>query len=272
MKIELVHVFLVLVVGSILIVTMVLLQASPDPGVAWKVSYTAYPELHDIYRAFVSSCKTPSIPAQYFQDTQADPLFQSMRQDCLKLPNIDKYETYELSESRVHSFVAQNKAYRIPPSVEGQNYMVRYGCYRREITESVARLATENISKLMRRLGLKNRLERLTDSRGSTYMPAGGFMEYHSNQNHYGGWRLYMHYLPESSEKEGKSWFAYRHPFDGTYRRISDSNTSANMFRIRKPPKRLLWHAIFTDTPRFSWGIWIPPELAQHLKVWGTRV
>jgi hypothetical protein len=77
-----------------------------------------------------------------------------------------------------------------------------------------------------------------------------------------------MHWLPD----EGDSYFVYRHPFDTTYRVVKDTNDGANMFRIRKPPKNLLWHGIYSETPRFSWGIWLPPELAQYLKVHGERV
>lgn len=258
-----------LTLGLVLVLTGVLWFChnahALDPGVAWKIPYEAYPELAEIYAAFVKVCIIPEIPERYFTDTAQDVEFQSMRRDCTRLPQVGKYETLELSSQPMsRQFAESNPLYQVP----GGEYILRYGCYRRSIPFEVEQLATEKISHLMARLGLGNRLNKLTDSRGSTYMPPGGFMEYHSNQDHLGGWRLYMHYLPD----KGNSWFAYRHPFDGSYRRIADSNIAANMFRIRKKPKKLLWHAIYADTPRFSWGIWLPPELAQHLKTHGHRV
>lgn len=243
-----------------------------NPGVAWKVPYAAYPELQEIYEAFKNSCKIPEIPVSYFRDIAEDEGYQAMRKDCHELPDESKYEQIELSggeKQGLERFMDEsNVNYQIPLNRVGfEEYKVRGGCYSRTIPNEVESLATTNINKLMERLGLTNRLERQSDSRGTTYMPPGGFMEYHSNQNHHGGWRLYMHYLPEG----GDSWFAYQHPYDKTYHRIYDSNEGANMFRIRRKPKRLLWHCIVADTHRFSWGIWLPPELAQHLKKFGVR-
>jgi len=240
-----------------------------DPGVAWKVPYSTYPELREIYEAFKQSCKIPEVPQRYFEDIAKDADYQTMRNDCKNLPDEKKYSDLELRKEgakyfNIDKFTEQgNEAYKIPNS----EYSVRGGCFARQIPNEIEQVAQKNIEKLMQRLNLPNRLERETDSRGTTYMPPGGFMEYHTNQNHYGGWRLYMHYLPEN----GNSWFVYQHPYEKSYHKIADNNESANMFRIRKPPKNLLWHAIYSDTHRFSWGIWLPPELAQHLKQFGTR-
>lgn len=244
-----------------------------DPGVAWKVPYEAYPELKEIYEAFKNSCEIPDIPSEYFADISQDEDYQNMRNDCKTLPDEKKYADLELGREtakleNLDKFLdVTNARYMIPPDKKGAEYRVRGGCYTRDIPKDVEKIATENIHKLMERLNLPNRLEHETDSRGSTYMPPGGFMEYHSNQKHYGGWRLYMHWLPDG----GESWFAYQHPYDKSYHRIYDSNEAANMFRIRKPPKNLLWHCISSDCHRFSWGIWLPPELAQHLKQFGKR-
>jgi len=248
-----------------------------DPGVAWKVPYEAYPELKDIYENYKSTCVIPAIPKKFFDDTQANTTYQQMREDCKRLPDTEKYEAFETKKwtltwaQRIKSFSdgVNLPEYDIPVGAQGAGeYKLRIGCYHREISDEMESYTSQKIQALMTRLGLPNKLDHLTDSRGGTYMPPGGFMEYHSNQNHQGGWRLYMHYLPEG----GESWFAYQHPFDGSYRRIADTNEGANMFRVRKPPKNLLWHSIYSDTPRFSWGIWLPPELAQHLKTYGERI
>jgi hypothetical protein len=161
--------------------------------------------------------------------------------------------------------VSQKKCEYVPRVEE---YTPRLGCYRRHISFELEQFATEKIKQLMSRLNLPNKLEKLSDSRGSSFTPLGGFMECHTNRFHLAGWRFYMHYLPEN----GESFFAYRHCYDGSLRIIPDSNTAANMFRIRKLPDALLWHSLWADTPRHSWGIYLPPELAQELKKLGKRL
>lgn len=246
------------------------------PGVAWKVPYASYPELQAIYEEYRKSCEIPPIPPEYHQAAKENELYQSMRND-IRAPTLPadmkKYEEFEKTSlsklewaQSLKSFYSCQSPYRIQPKCD---YVPRLGCYRREISADLEQFATKQIQALMTRLGLPNRLERLTDSRGATYMPPGGFMEFHSNQDHFGGWRLYMHYLPQG----GKSAFVYQHPYDGSRREIEDNNEEGNLFRIRKPPKRLLWHGIYSeDAHRFSWGIWLPPELAQHLKTYGRRM
>lgn len=264
---------LVVLFGLVLTVYVLLLQKSPDPGIAWKVSYEGIPELETIYQAFVESCVVPKMPENYEKELKACRTAQRMRSDLQNLPETQTYEEYELrstsTESELHKFY---DASQFPMPNSDSAYKVRLGCFRKDVGKDLEKVATEQIQQLMDRWGLSNRLDRLSDSRGSTYMPPGGFMEYHSNQNHYGGWRLYMHYLPQRENSELSSWFVYRHPFDGSYRKIEDQNGAGNLFRIRKPPKKLLWHGIYADTHRFSWGLWIPPELAQRLKTRGVRV
>ncbi len=99
-------------------------------------------------------------------------------------------------------------------------------------------------------------------------MPAGSFMEAHTNRHHLAGWRFYFQYLPEA----GQSVFYYRHCHDKSLHAVPDSNLAGNMFRIRKLPDTLLWHSIVADTPRMAWGIYLCPELAQHLKSVGQRM
>jgi hypothetical protein len=287
---------IIFLVGSALIVT----NSQPAPGLSWKIKYSDYPELQDIYNAFVSSCITPDVPESWFENTAKNPVFQEMRKDCMELDPIilegkyTKYETEALEKSEWslgireffsdkyfinHSItksvdavfaeipidISQKKCEYIPRVEE---YTPRLGCYKRHISFELEQFAIEKIKNLMQRLHLSNRLDKLSDSRGASFTPGGGFMESHTNRFHLAGWRLYMHYLPEN----GDSFFAYRHCYDGSLRVIPDSNTSANMFRIRKLPDKLLWHSLWADTPRHSWGIYLPPELAQELKKSGNRL
>ena len=39
-----------------------------DPGMAWKVPYSAYPELQEIYETFKRTCVIPAIPKAYFDE------------------------------------------------------------------------------------------------------------------------------------------------------------------------------------------------------------
>ncbi len=232
------------------------------PGVAWKVPYSQVPELAAIQQAFAKECQVPDLPECMRASTDA--VYQAMRDDCLGLPDVEFYEAYEKEETMHRQWLG-----KFYSQTTDQSYRSRLGAWVRTIPPWLEEFAVQKINELVGRLGLDCRLGRLPDSRGTTYMGPNGFMEYHSNQDHFGGWRLYFHHLPTPGPP---SWFAYRHPFDGSYRRIEDSNAGCNMFRIRKPPKDLLWHCIYSPTDRFSWGIWIDPEVARALQPLGLRV
>lgn len=244
---------------------VVVSTSGPDPGICYKVAYSDHPELAEIWQAFRDNCTIPDIPGAYFRDTLASEEFQRMRAACQTMEDVAEWEAFELGRtdrSEIERFYDKT----IYP-VSG--YKPRLGCFTRDIPAELEQFAMDRIQGLQNRLGLANRLARDSDSRGSTFTPAGGFMEPHSNQKHHGGWRLYFHYLPDD---HGKSWFQYVHPYDRTLRRIQDSNETGNLFRIRKPPQALLWHTFWSDTPRHSWGLWISPELAAYLKQGAFRV
>lgn len=257
-------VFMLIVISTIILCATIF-TVSPDPGVAWKIPYV-YTELVDIYLQFKMLCHVPNLSKEYLALRNNHKEYQLMRSDCHTLPDEEKYERLELHQDPVliKSLDTLNDSRFLMNNLEP-----RLGSFIMNTPSDFNDFIMERIGTLMTRLHLPNSKQHSSDKRGATYIPAGGCMEYHSNQSHFGGWRLYMHYLPEGDEQ--KSWFAYKHPYDGTYRRIYDNNSGANMFRIRKKPNKLLWHCIYSDVPRFSMGIWLPPELAQHLKVYGER-
>jgi hypothetical protein len=290
---------ILLCVSVFMVVFFSIHSCKEHPGVAWKVTLEDFPELKEIHSKFVESCRIPIIPDEYFNDIASNATFQRMRADCMNINDEiqKKYEEFETLAKKevpwasgVKSFYGVRYAIaetdhliknteetftEIPSEFKPckrpkrvTEYTPRLGCYIRHITEELENFAVTKVKELMERLRLPNALQRLTDSRGATYMPPGGFMEVHSNRFHLAGWRLYLHYLPE----KGESWFNYRHPFDKSFRKIADTTLKANLFRIRKLPEKLLWHSIYADTPRFSWGIWIPPELGQYLKLGSNRV
>jgi hypothetical protein len=242
-----------------------------NPGVAWKVKYSDYPELLLIYSKYKEYCSViPTIPIEYNDELLNNETYQTIRNDCKYMTNEiieNKYDTFE-RDGKINSEWFFNVSHMLNDN-NYQGYKPRLGCFIHNISLELETFATDQINKLMSRLQLTNKLKRLSDSRGSTYMPPGGCMEVHSNRDHLGGWRLYMHVVDEC---KGDSWFNYRHPFDNSIKIIKDVNDKANMFRIRKPPKQLLWHSIWSNTDRFSWGIWLPPELAQKLKENSDRI
>lgn len=275
-------VFFIFVLFTVLIMLLHVMTAGMEsvtgknPGVVWKVMYDQVPELQAIFKRFQKHCQIPHDTIhlhQYRQDTLNHSTFQSMRNELFQLPNEYKWTVYELVKHKNIPWCQPLNVLKHTPycQKDKSEYRFRMGCFTRTIPQQLEDYATKQIQNLMKRLSLPNRLSRLSDSRGSTYMPPGGFMEYHSNQNHYAGWRLYMHYLPKQSVDQ-TAYFVYQHPFDKTYHEIEDSHFGANMFRLRKPPQTLLWHGIYSNTHRFSWGIWLPPELAQYLKLFGVRM
>ncbi len=284
----------------LVVIGLLITNSQSAPGLSWKINYSNYPELQDIYNEFVKSCITPNVPDSWFENSRKNVIFQEMRKDCMELnPRVleGKYTKYEMEPMDKSEWSLSIKEFfsnkyfinhSVTKSVDAlfseapidisykkceyvprvEEYTPRLGCYKRHISFALEEYATKKIKEIMDRLHLSNRLEKLSDSRGATFTPKNGFMECHTNRFHLAGWRLYMHYLPEN----GESFFAYRHCYDGSLRIIPDSNIAANMFRIRKLPDTLLWHSLWADTPRHSWGIYLPPELAQELKKVGKRI
>jgi hypothetical protein len=278
--------------------TFLIINNQTCPGLLWKVEYVNYPEIKEIYDKFVESCHYPDIPSNYFENTLKNETFQEMRKECMTMdPKLLKskytiFETEPMKDSKwavpirefysnkymineptldVESLFAEkpidskDKKCSYNPRIE--EYTPRLGCYKKHISKELEDFAIERIKSLMNRLQLKNKFDKFSDSRGSTFMPKGGFMECHSNQLHLAGWRLYMHYITD-----GDSYFAYRHCYDKSLRIVPDSNTSANLFRIRKLPDDLMFHSIWANNNRWSWGLYIDPTLAQTLKIKSKRL
>lgn len=288
------HFVFVLLFLMIIFLMIGISQSSQSaPGLLWKVQYSDFPELFEIWEHFKQSCIVPDIPESWFIDTSENKVFQEMRMDALLLNQESKYELFETKPMRESIWSSEimkfySDQYMISAHVSQTpevlfsqertvfkcqtrqiEYTPRLGAYHRHISSELEIFASQKINELMKRLGLSNKLNKLTDSRGATFTPAGGFMEAHTNRLHLAGWRIYLHFLPEH---EKQSSFIYKHCYDNSVRIIPDTNNAANLFRIRKLPDKLLWHAIHTDRPRFSWGLWVPPELAQFLKSKSLRM
>lgn len=222
--------FLLLILLT-LVIYMIVQDNMDAPGVTWKVTFAQHPELQEIYEKFVQSCQTPEIPVDYFTDIESNSTFQQMRIDCttMTLDLEEKYTIFEdepkensiwadpikqfygihyaipetelfisdikqqFSQQPIKEEKASNCSCQQPTRI--LEYTPRLGCYIRNIPAKLENFASNKIKDLMKRLNITYTFDRLSDSRGATYMPPGGFMEMHSNRNHFAGWRLYIYAL-----------------------------------------------------------------------------
>jgi hypothetical protein len=91
---------------------------------------------------------------------------------------------------------------------------------------------------------------------GQWWYPPGTFFGWHTNDS-YPGWRLYLSH----AEEPGRSFFRYRHPTSGEIVTSPDGAWDLRCFVISA--EQPLWHAIASDTHRFSVG-W-------HVRPWSLR-
>ncbi len=87
---------------------------------------------------------------------------------------------------------------------------------------------------------------------GHFWYPPGAYMGWHTNSGA-PGWRLYLSH----AETERRSFFRYRDPDSGEVVTSWDGPWNARLFRIRKD--KPLWHAVWSDTNRFSLGYVVQP-------------
>lgn len=84
-------------------------------------------------------------------------------------------------------------------------------------------------------------------SSGFFLYPKQGYMGWHTNSQT-PGWRLYINYV----EEPGRSFIRYRDPRDGRITTCMDKGLNFRLFRIRA--EEPLWHAVYSDTDRYSLG------------------
>lgn len=82
---------------------------------------------------------------------------------------------------------------------------------------------------------------------GHFWYPPGSYMGWHTN-NKAAGWRAYLTY----ATKPGRSFFRYRDPRNGEIVTSLDGEWDLRIFRV--DPRAPLWHAVYSETDRFSFG------------------
>lgn len=91
---------------------------------------------------------------------------------------------------------------------------------------------------------------------GQWWYPPGTWFGWHTNEA-YPGWRLYLSH----AEVPGRSFFRYRDPASRAVTTSSDAGWDLRFFEVSA--ERPFWHAIASDTHRFSVG-W-------HVRPWSLR-
>ena len=214
-----------------------------SPGVAFQIAYADHAELQEVYNEFQKTCVFP----RDLRTSQllTDPRVQQLRMDIL---SGDRSNAVDESE---------------PISADG--FVERIGHFAKKVDSDLANLATDKIQQLMTRLSVSDQFldETANNNQLFTYTPTGGAIAFQSNPSgEREGWRLYFTH----SSSPGQSWTGYIHPYDQSYRKVYDSNEHAVLMRIRKMPHPLLWQNVYSDNDRFSWSMWIDPELAHKLQ------
>jgi hypothetical protein len=82
---------------------------------------------------------------------------------------------------------------------------------------------------------------------GHLFYPPGAYLGWHTNVR-VPGWRAYLTY----AEEPERSFFRYRDPTDGEVVTSWDTGWDLRVFWV--DPLRPLWHAVYSDTNRFSFG------------------
>ena len=88
---------------------------------------------------------------------------------------------------------------------------------------------------------------------GHFWYPPGAYMAWHTNSGA-PGWRMYISH----AEQPGKSFFRYRDADTNEIITSMDDEWNVRIFEIRSG--KLLWHAVYSETNRFSLGYMIYPQ------------
>jgi hypothetical protein len=99
---------------------------------------------------------------------------------------------------------------------------------------------------------------------GQWWYPPGTYFGWHTNHGH-PGWRLYLSH----AEAEDRSFFRYRDPRSGEVITSPDGRWHLRLFEISRD--RPLWHAIRSETHRFSVGWFVRPWSLRNALAAGVK-
>jgi hypothetical protein len=87
---------------------------------------------------------------------------------------------------------------------------------------------------------------------GHYWYPPGSYMGWHTNSR-FPGWRLYLTW----AEEPGRAFFRYRDPDNGEIVTSLDECLTLRVFRVSR--EKPIWHAVYSQTHRFSLGYIVRP-------------
>jgi hypothetical protein len=99
---------------------------------------------------------------------------------------------------------------------------------------------------------------------GHWWYPPGSAMGWHTNSDS-PGWRLYVSHAREP----GRSGLRYLHPETGEVVTCLDREWDVRLFWIPREPA--FWHAVFSETDRFSFGYLVRPRSWRRTLAWHAR-
>ena len=111
--------------------------------------------------------------------------------------------------------------------------------YLREKVDEIAKLRIQEILKINGNFSFENT--------GHFWYPPGGYMGWHTNSRK-PGWRFYITY----ADKPGNSFFRYRDPISREITTAYDKQWNFRLFKVSQ--EEPLWHAVYSNTNRFSIG------------------
>lgn len=101
----------------------------------------------------------------------------------------------------------------------------------------------------------------LVQPSGFFLYPPYGYMGWHTNSES-PGWRFYVN----TSEEPGSSFIRYRHPFTGEIVTSRDKEMNFRLFRVSR--ENPIWHAVYSETYRFSLGYRVFKKPSLPARIW----
>jgi hypothetical protein len=166
------------------------------------------------------------------------PYLKDMREEVMNYPDKEKYDRFEQTE-------IFGKPENLPVVIPFNNvWHIKNGKYQHSLNGlCFPRYHWDNQKLRM--------LENINiEPRGNFYYPPGGFREWHSNRTHGAGYRMYF----VACDNDNQSGLNYVDPVTDKVNTHYDKNEHANIFYVTDSKSEAFFHAVFSDTNRFSLG------------------
>jgi len=166
----------------------------------------------------------------------------------------------ETSEERLTQILAAGDDIHGIASDRSISNVISFGL--KKITDAVSsekvkadrRRVDELFSRVLKSV-FESKVPITTSSSGHFWYPAGSYMGWHTNSR-VPGWRVYINY----AEEPGKSFFRYRDPLTKEIVTLHDKEWNLRIFRITS--EQPIWHTVYSDTNRFSFGYMVHQKKA----------